>query len=507
MHQIRQLLQLHLQGHSIHQLTARLGMARNTVRHYLRTLQGSGQPLGELLTSEDTHLDALLNPAQPTAQSNRQARLLERMPTIHQQVVAGITLYQLWLEYREQHPDGFQYTQFGVNYRRWRQHLEASLHLEYKAGDKLFVDFAGKKLHLTDPLTGEQTPVEVFVAILGHSQLTYVQAVPSQKTADFLLALEGAMRFVGGVPQAIVPDNLKAAVRRAHRYEPELNPSLADFALHFGTSILPARVGKPKDKPLVEGAVRILYQRVYARLRHRSFATLAELNEALREKVEEHNQTCFQRQSYSRRDAFEDYERTALGALPTIPFVLKHYRWATVQKNYHVLLTDDNRYFSVPYRLIGQRVQLVVSAQTLEVYHNHQRVAVHQRLSGAGQYATIKQHLPPAHRHVLDWTPDYFQEWAGRIGPHTQSVIERLLSARKHPELAYRSCLGILRQEKKVGTERLERACERALHYNSVGYSVIVNILSRGLDSMPVSSSQSDTLIVHDNIRGAAAYQ
>lgn len=225
MHQIRQLLQLHLQGLSIYQLTTRLGIARNTVRHYLRLLQGSGQPLDQLLQSEDAHLAALIDPPPVLAESSRQARLLVLMPNLHQQVVAGVTLYQLWLEYRQEHPDGYQYTQFGVTYRQWRQHLQASLHLEHKAGDKLFVDFAGQRLHLTDPVTGEITPVEVFVAILGHSQLTYCQAVASQKTADFLLALEGAIRFVGGVPQAVVPDNLKAAVRRAHRYEPELNQS------------------------------------------------------------------------------------------------------------------------------------------------------------------------------------------------------------------------------------------------------------------------------------------
>lgn len=452
-------------------------------------------------------MDALLNPPQPLAQSGRQAWLLERMPAIHQQVVSGITLYQLWLEYRQEQPDGFQYTQFGVTYRRWRQHLEASLHLEHQAGDKFFVDFAGKKLHLTDPATGEQTPVDVFVAILGHSQLTYVQAVASQKTADFLLALEGAMRYLGGVPQAVVPDNLKAAVRRAHRYEPEMNPSLADFALHFNTSILPTRAGKPKDKPLVEGAVKLIYQRVYARLRNRSFSTLSELNQAISEQVEVHNQSKFQRQSYTRRDVFEDYERTTLGALPTISFVLRRYRWATVQKNCHVLLSDDNRYYSVPYKLIGQRVQLAFTTQTLEVYHNHQRVAAHQRPSGRSQYATTKQHLPPAHRHVLDWTPEYFREWAARIGPSTTSVIERLLVERKHPEQAHRSCLGVLRLEKKAGSERLERACGRALHYNSVSYSVIANILNRGLDSATEPAAAPTTTVLHDNIRGAAAYQ
>lgn len=347
----------------------------------------------------------------------------------------------------------------------------------------------------------------MFVAVLGHSQLTYVQAVASQKTADFLMALEGAMRFIGGVPKAIVPDNLKAAVRRANRYEPELNPSLADFALHFDTCILPARVGKPKDKPLVEGAVRILYQRVYTRLRDRSFTSLVELNEALREAVEVHNQTKFQRQSYSRRDAFEDYEQASLQVLPTSPFVLRHYRWATVQKNCHVLLSDDNRYYSVPYKLIGQRVQLAFTTQTLEVYHKHQRVAVHQRPNGRSQYATTKQHLPPAHRHVLDWTPDYFTEWAARIGPSTQSVIKRLLTERKHPELAHRSCLGILRLEQKVGPERLERACERALHYNSISHLVISNILSRGLDHAAQPADKPQASIAHDNIRGAAAYQ
>lgn len=507
MHLIRQLLQLHLQGLSIRQLPTRLSMARNTVRHYLRTLQGSGTPLNELLDWEDGRLDALLVSTSPLTESPRHTQLWELMPAIHQQVLAGVTLYQLWLEYRQQHPDGYQYTQFGVIYRKWRKPLEASLHLDHQAGDKLFVDFAGTKLHLTNPMTGEQTPVEVFVAILGHSQLTYVQAVASQKSADFLSALEGTFRFLGGVPAAIVPDNLKTAVRRAHRYDPELNPTLADFALHFDTCILPARAGKPKDKPLVEGAVRILYQRVYARLRNHTFSSLAELNQAIGEQVSIHNQTRFQRQAYSRRDVFDDYECNTLKPLPTHGFILKYYRWATVQKNYHVLLSDDKRYYSVPYRLIGQRVQLVISAQTLEIYHNHQRVAVHDRQPQAGSYVTSRHHQPPAHRHVQEWTPDYFRQQAQQIGPHTLAVVEHLLASRQHPEQAHRWCLGLIRQEKKVGPERLERACERALFFNSVSYSVIDNILRRGLDAMPVNHKPADTSIVHENIRGAAAYQ
>ena len=276
------------------------------------------------------------------------------------------------------------------------------MHFDHKAGDKLFVDFAGKRLSLVDEVTGEVKPVEFFVAVLGCSQLTYAQAVLSQRKEDFITALQNALYYLGGVPQAIVPDNLKAAVTQADRYEPRINETLSDFALHYQTTILPARSGKPRDKTLVEGAVNILYRRVYAPLRNRVFYRLDDLNAAFRELIDAHNRMQLQGRAHSRRLLFEEREQAHLMSLPATSYHIKHYIGARVQKNGQVLLAPDKHYYSVPYRYIGQRVRLIYTQSSVEVYHQHQRVAVHQRLQGHYHYSTIREHLPSTHQWVSD---------------------------------------------------------------------------------------------------------
>lgn len=506
MHLLRQILLLQQQQKSIRDIARSLGLARNTVRGYLRLLpEGATDRLHQL---SDQQLDSLIQNRQPLTPPNTGLVLLQqRFASMARELTRpGVTRYGLWLEYKAQHPDGYQYTQFCHYYRLWCQRQQTSMHLEHKAGDKLFVDFAGKRLILTDPASGEQKAVEFFVAILGCSQLTYAQVVHSQRTEDFIIALQNALHYFRGVPAAIVPDNLKAAVTQSDRYEPQLNETLADFALHYGTTILPARSRKPRDKSLVEGAVNILYRRVYAPLRNQTFQRLEELNAAIRPLLDTHNQMCMQGRSHSRRDLFDESEQMQLRPLPATPYLIKYYAGSRVQKNSHVLLAEDKHYYSVPYRYIGQRVRLIYTATSIEIYHQHQRIAIHQRLQGRYHYSTLREHLPAAHQWVSDWSPEYFLSWAGRVGPQTQRAVDAILTSRAHPEQAYKSCQGVLSLEKKVGKERLERACERALCYGSISYRVIRSILERGLDTLPESVAVSP-VTAHENIRGATAYQ
>lgn len=512
MHLLRQILLLHQQQKSIRDITRSLGLARNTVRSYLRLLPSIAT--ADLQQLSDQQLDELIQARQPVVSPDSDLAILQqRFAYIDQELARpGVTRYRLWLEYKEQHPDGYQYTQFCHYYRIWSQRQQISMRLEHKAGDKLFVDFAGKRLLLTDQASGQTRPVEFFVAVLGCSQLTYAQAVVSQRKEDFIDALQKALHYFGGVPAAIVPDNLKTAVTRADRYEPHINETLADFALHYGTTILPTRSGKPRDKALVEGAVNILYRRIYAPLRNQVFYRLDELNAAIRPLLDAHNQLRLQGRGHSRRALFDEREQAHLMALPTKVYSVKHYANGRVQKNSHVLLAVDKHYYSVPYRFAGQRVRIIYTTSYVEIYHQHQRIAIHQRSLSRYHYSTLKEHLPPAHQWVSDWTPDYFLHRAARIGPQTEQVIGLILQGRAHPEQAYKSCLGVLHLEKKVGVERLERACERALCYQSVSYRVIRSIIERGLDSLS-AIEQDDSSVgpsgvpIHENIRGATAYQ
>lgn len=506
MHLLRQILLLQQQQKSIRDIARSLGLARNTIRGYLRMMPPSQASHFHQLTDEQ--LDQLIQARQPTTPPDSQlAALQQRFDYIDSELARpGVTRYGLWLEYKAQNPQAYQYTQFCHYYRLWSQRQKVVMHFDHKAGDKLFVDFAGKRLSLVDQTTGEVKPVEFFVAILGCSQLTYAQAVATQRKEDFITALQNALHYFGGVPQAIVPDNLKAAVTQANRYEPLLNETFGDFALHYQTTILPTRSSKPRDKALVEGAVNILYRRVYAPLRNRVFHRLDELNAAIQELVDAHNRMRLQGRTHSRRELFEEREQAHLLALPATHYQIKHYSGARVQKNGHVLLAQDKHYYSVPYRYIGQRVRLIYNQSSVEVYHQHQRVAVHERLQGQYRYSTIKEHLPSTHQWVSDWNPESFMRWAGRIGPQTQLAVAAILTSRAHPEQAYKSCQGVLQLEKKVGKDRLERASERALGYQSVSYRVIRSILERGLDT--VQDQDVPVLVtIHENIRGASAYQ
>jgi transposase len=420
----------------------------------------------------------------------------------------GVTRQLLWSEYKNLHINGLGRSQFNYYFARWKAQVNPTMRMEHKAGDKLYVDFAGDKLSIVDKQTGEIQHVEVFVAILGASQLTYVEAVMSQQKEDFIGACEGALLYYGGVPAAIVPDNLKSAVTKSSKYEPVLNDAFADFAQHYSTTILPARAYKPRDKALVENAVRIIYTRIYAKIRGIDYFTLAELNVAIKLALEDHNSTLLTGRNYSRRQQFEEIERAELAPLPPLRYELKKEHFATVAKNGHVSLSVDKHYYSVPYRFIGKKVKLMYSRSVVEIFYHYERIAVHKRVKSSYNYTTDKDHLASAHRFVSDWTPERFLSWGASIHEDVQLYILKVLDRKQHPEQAYKSCIGILSFGKKVGNERLTKACQRALGYGLYNYKTIQSILEKGMDLYDDEDEKGQLQMpLHDNIRGENYYQ
>jgi transposase len=399
-------------------------------------------------------------------------------------------------------------SQFKHYFSQWKAQVNPTMHMEHKAGDKLYVDFAGDKLEIINEQTGELKPVEVFVAILGASQLTYVEAVMTQQKEDFIFACENALHYCGGVPAAIVPDNLKSAVSKSSKYEPTLNETFADFAEHYGTTILPARAYRPRDKALVENAVRIIYTRIYVKVKRQQYFTLQDLNLAILTALEEHNNAPLRGRNYSRRQQFDEVERNVLMPLPELRYELKKHQYATVAKNGHVGLSADKHYYSVPYRFIGKKVKLLYSRSSVEIFYNYERIALHERTKSAYRYTTEKDHMASTHRFVSEWTPERFTSWAAGIHEDVRLYVLKVLDRKQHPEQAYKSCMGILGFAKKVGNDRLIKACQRALGYGAYNYKTIQKILERELD-LRDAPDETDQLQMpfHDNIRGENYYQ
>lgn len=506
---IRQILRLYTQGYSKLKIAEQTGIARNTLKKYIKEFDKAGLRFEEINELSDKDLEDLFVKQEEPPVNTKLQTLFNRFPAVEKALKQkGNTRYLLWEQYRKEHPNGYGVSQFKHYYAQWKAQVNPVMRMEHKAGDKLYVDFAGDKLGYVDPDTGELIPVEVFVAILGASQLTYVEAVMTQQKEDFIAACENALHFYQGVPAAIVPDNLKSAVTKSSKYEPTLNETFADFAEHYGTTILPTRSYRPRDKALVENAVRIMYSRIYVKVRRRQYHSIAALNAAIQEALKEHNEAMLRGRNYSRSQQFEEIEKSVLMPLPALHYELKKQCFATVAKNGHVGLGPDKHYYSVPYRYIGKKVKLLYSRHSVEVYYNYERIALHNRVKSAHQYTTEKEHLASTHRFVSEWTPERFTSWADSIHEDVKLYILKVLDRKQHPEQAYKACMGILGFAKKVGNERLVRACQRALGYGAYNYKTIQNILERELD-LNDAPDETDHLQMplHDNIRGEGYYQ
>jgi len=505
MNKIKKVLQLLVENIKKRKIARLLEMSRTTIERYISIFDSTGKTYSELLQFSTKDLYALVSP-KPVKKANHDALYL-LFPDLEKRLAkVGVTKLHLWENYRIQHADGVQYTQFCYHFNLYLKNQKVSYIFEHKAGDKLMVDYAGKKLYLTDIKTGELTAVEVFIGILPCSGYTFVKASYSQQSAEFLGCLGDCLVFMGGVPQAIVTDNLKPAINKASKYDPEINKSMADFAEHYNTCVLPTRARSPKDKALVEGAVNIIYTRVYAHLHDCIFQSLNELNAAIFELVEKHNLMLFQGKDFSRKGVFESTEKQTLRALPDQVFELRKHQNAKVQANCHVLLSEDKHYYSVPFQNVGKMIEIIYSKDVVEIYQNHDRIAVHQRFKAAFRYTTNEAHLHPRHQYYKNWSEEFFTKEGGKIGENTSIFIQNVFAQSKHPEQGFKLCQGVLQLAKKYGNEKLELACEIGIMYDYVSYNRLKYIIElKNIDLKKKSESIAE--IKHENIRGASYYQ
>jgi transposase len=427
---------------------------------------------------------------------------------IHEQLrQKGVTRQLLWDEYCQQHAgQAYQYTKFCTLYGQWRLRLKATMRQTHRAGEKLFVDYAGLTVPVINAVTGEIKEAQIFVAVLGASNYTYAEATWTQGLADWIGAHTRAFTFCNGVPALVIPDNLKSGVTRACRYEPLLNTSYFEMLAHYGTAALPARPYKARDKAKVEAAVQVVERWILARLRKQTFFTLFELNLAIRRLLDELNQRPFKKLPGSRRSQFETLDQPALRPLPAQAYEYAEWRTARVGLDYHVEL--GKHYYSVPHSLLRQKVDLRLTEKTVEIFHAGKRVAVHVRSSRQGSHSTNAEHMPKAHRAHMEWTPGRLLTWAAQVGPHTRDLVKHLLWHRPHPEMGYRSCLGLLNLAKRFGPTRLEAGCQRTLLLGSPTRRSVLSILEQGLDQEPLpETTPAQPSLLHQNIRGPGYYQ
>ncbi|UCH00052.1 MAG: IS21 family transposase [Deltaproteobacteria bacterium] len=484
-----------------------LNISRPVVSQYISDFRSCGLTYEQAKTISDSQLLDLIQ-KRKVKRSIKYETLIGEFPRYIQELKkTGVTLMTLWNEYQQENPGGYSYSQFCYHFQVWRNASKLTMHIDHKVGDKMFVDYAGNKLSIVDRKTGEILPVEVFVAILGASQLTYVEASSSQRSEDWIKSNENAFLYFGGVTQAIVPDNLKSGVAHSDKYEPTINFMFEDFADHYQTAVLPARVGRPQDKALVENAVRVVYQRIYAPLRDRTFFSIEELNEAIWDLLEQHNNIPLQRLKISRRGLFEKIEKGALRALPKQRYAIKHCRELTVQFNYHIELREDRHYYSVPWQLRGKRVRVIYDERNVAIYYDNTRIVQHRRDYTPNGYTTLHTHMPPNHRSYAQWSPERFIRWARSIGDNVEKVIKIALKSRKHPEQAFKTCMGILNLVKEYEPDRLDKACEKALDFGFYSYKRIKNILDRGLEKDIFTEPKDHHISSHENLRGSEYYK
>lgn len=506
MRKIKEVLRLRFEHGLSHRVIAvSCGVGCTTAREYVVRAEAAGLSWPLPAELDDVALEALLFPPPPKAAEAQRGAL--DWPRVHRELRRKhVTLQLLWQEYREVYPEGYGYSRYCELYRAWAKTLDVTMRFEHKAGETLYVDYAGLTMPVTNPQTGEVMAAQVFVAALGASNYTYVEATWSQGLRDWIAAHVRALEFFGGVPGAIVPDNTKGAVTSPHRYEPDLNRTYADFAQYYGCTVLPARSLKPRDKAKVEAAVQGVERRIMAPLRHRTFFSLAELNQALRKQRDVYNNRPFQKLEGARRSLYEELDRPALRPLPAQRYEFAEWKAATVHIDYHIEV-NKHRY-SVPYQLVHKKVDVRSTQSTVEVFFKGKRVASHQRAFRAGGFSTLQEHMPKAHREYLAWTPERLVRWARKYGPHTAELVEKLLASHRHPQHGFRSCLGILRLGKRYGDGRLEAACRRSLALKTLGYRSIESILKNGLDQKALPEPPPPRpAIEHGNVRGPEYYQ
>ena len=420
----------------------------------------------------------------------------------------GVTKQLLWYEYKDSNPDGLGYSRFCDLYQKWAQTLNLSMRQIHKLGEKLFIDYAGMTVPIViDTKTGETVDTQIFVATLGASNYTFVEATLSQSLPDFIGSHVRAFAFFGGVPEILVPDNLKAGVTKHHRYEPDLNPTYKDMAEHYGVAVIPARVRKPKDKAKVEEAVRHIEQRILAKLRNRRLFSLDELNQAIKPLLEEINRQPFQKLPGSRLSQFESLEKPTLHPLPNNCYEFAEWKKAKAGVDYHISL--DGCYYSVPFTYVKKELDVRYTTHIIEVFYKGNRIASHQRRYKKGYYTTLVEHMPKRHQKYAEWTPDRIVNWARSQGSFVGLFAQKLIERYLHPQQGCRSCMGLIRLRKMYNNNRLNKACQRALAIKAIGYKSVQSILKNNLDQQPLTQITDEkhiTTSTHDNIRGENYY-
>jgi transposase len=498
----------HEAGLSNRQIASSCNVGRSTVANYLERAQeaGLGWPLPEDL--DEDQLEQLLFP-DGDGQGLQPSRPLPDMEQIHKELRrVHVTLQLLWEEYRAEHPDGYSYTQFCEHYKRWKAPLEVTLRQRHTAGEKTFLDWAGKTLTWTDPWTGAAHTAYLFVAVLGASDYTFAEAFPDRQLAHWIEAHVHMCEFLGGVTRLWVPDNAKTGVDKPCYYEPEINASYAELGDHYGVAILPTRTYSARDKAKVENAVLHAERRILARLRDQTFFGLAETNAGIRTCLQDLNERPFQKMRGSRTELFKELDQPVLRPLPPRRYELGEWRRAKANIDYHVQV--DWHFYSVPYALTQQQVDVRLSANTVEIFHKSRRVAAHVRSRVRAGFTTDATHRPKSHQKHLEWTPGRLIDWARSVGPECAHMVTHILESRPHPEQGYRACLGIMRLARNYGNERTEASCRRALAADACSFHSIQSILKTKLDQQPLPESDDDpTPMVrdHHNIRGEAYYQ
>ena len=517
---IKQLLRLHDQKKGKKEIARLLGISRNTVKKYLHTFSGLKFSIEELLTKEEMELTRLVKEQNPVEESERYKAFIEQLEYYKTELKREyVTRKLLWIEYRKRHPKGYEYAQFCRHLSECLKASEVAMVIHHDPGDQLYIDFVGKTWEVYDNLFGvESSKKQVFVANLGYSQYGYVEVVDSQTTEDFIGALRRCLEYLGGVPKCIVPDNLKSAVIKTDRYEPVLNRVLEDFSNHYGTTILPARSRKPKDKALVENMVKHVYSKIRGPLRDRKFFSLSELNEAIHEKLEDYNREPFQRKSTSRQFLFENEEKQLLLPLAKQKFELKKYRRVLVQKNSHIYLSEDQHYYSAPYAYLGKKVKVIYTSSLVSIYFNYSQIAVHQRNRKPHYYTSRREHLPSHFNDYKDRSPEYYKKWAVTQAIEVRQVVDKIFAGRHHPEQAYRTCEGIKHLAKKIDQSIFVKACQIAVAYQCYNYSFIKALIENRMTDQELPEGNCNTnktsstpmdieVVKHENIRGKQYYQ
>jgi transposase len=505
MRQLRQMLRLLHDGVSAREVGRQLGVARSTVQDNLERAKRAGLawPLAPDLT-DDVLEQRLFSKAGYIPGVRRRAE--PDWATLAREMKRpGVNLQVLWEEYRDVHRDGYGYSRFCDLFREFERRLSPVMRQHHVAGDKLFVDYSGKKVGIVDPATGVVREAEIFVGVLGASNYTYAEATFTQSLPDWIGAHVRMFRFLGGVPRLLVPDNLKSGVVKASFYDPEINRSYGAMAAHYDVGVVPARPRKPRDKAAVEAGVRFTQTYVLGRLRHETFFSLAECNVAIGQVLERLNGRVMRRLGMSRRELFESIERPALRPLPEADWQFAEWRLVRVGLDYHVEV--DGFYYSVPHALIRAEVDTRLTERTLEVFHRGKRVAAHQRRYGGRRHGTDPDHMPSAHRRYAEWSPARFQRWAKTVGPATETLIIAVLANRPHPEQGFRTCLGILRLYRGVETARAERVSVAALNIGAFTYRSVASILANNIKPPSArKEAESVNLFDHPNIRGAGYF-